>query len=178
MSRPIPTFGTKNDWGECLRLVEATLPLAYTLSGLFDVGEAATFIGVDQIADLGVCSKESSLLEPCYLVGDSGRDIRIRPVPQRRGGTKYAIDQRLNRHTIGLKPGGLRRDDMLIAGQLGPCTKDSASVELYNLILHGMKRRFVRIKSYWVGPQAAQLLDSGARLTVSDTSHTTFDLVR
>ncbi len=178
MSRPIQTYATKNDWGGCLRLIEAHRPLAYTVSGLFDAAERKTFVGVDAIPNFGFAATSNTITEPCYLVCDSHREIYTRVVPQRQGGSKYAIDQQLNPFTIGLKPGGLRDHDMLISGQLGTCTEDPLSLELHNLITRELKRSFVQIKSYWVGPEAVQLLDRGGRLSVSNTPNTTFDLVR
>ena len=178
MSRATQSYATRNDWSECLRMVEAQRPLAYTVSGLFDAEDPESFIGVDAVPNFGCATMSNSLLEPCYLVHDSDREIQTRQVPQRRGGLKYAIDQRLNPFAVGLRPGGLLTDDILIAGQLGTSTRDPASIELHKLIIRELKRRFVCIKSYWVGPEAVRLLDHGGRLTISYTPDTTFDLVR
>lgn len=178
MSRATQTYATKNDWAECLRLIEAQRPLAYTVSGLFDADHRETFISVDAIPEFGIAGMPNAILEPCYVVCDSDRQIQSREVPQRRGGVKYAIDQKLNPFTVGLRPGGLLHQDMLIAGQLGTCTEDPTGIELHKLIIRELKRRFVRIKSYWVGPEAVNLLDRGGRLTASDTPNTTFDLER
>lgn len=178
MSRALQTYATKNDWYECLQSIETQRPLSYTVCGLFDTAEFQTFIGIDAIPNFGFATTSSAISEPCYLVCDFDLGIQTRPIPQRRGGMKYAIDQAMNPFTVGLKPGGLLHQDMLIAGTLGACTEHRASIELYNLLIREMKRRFARIKSYWVGPEAVQLLDRGGRLTVSDTTNTIYDLVR
>jgi hypothetical protein len=78
MSRPTQTYATKNDWSECLRLVEAERSLAYTVSGLFDTDDRATFSGVDAIPNFGFALTSNTILEPCYLVGDLDREIQTR----------------------------------------------------------------------------------------------------
>ena len=39
------------------------------------------------------------------------------------------------------------------------------SMELLNLFARAIRRQFKRIKSFFVGPEAEQLLDAGYRLT-------------
>ncbi len=129
-----------------LREIEGIRPLAYTLAGLLDDRSAPTFVGVETIPAFGLASESNSILEPCYLIHDADTTIQPCPVQQRSGGTKYAIDQRLNRFTVGMKPGGIHQSGILLAGQLGTCTDDSASVEILQLITGKLQQRFVRIR--------------------------------
>lgn len=90
----------------------------------------------------------------------------------------YAIDQVNNPHSIALQSGGQFADRQLIAGQLGTVGDSEQSHELYALFDKLMRKRFEEIKSYCVGPEAAAMLDGGARLSVTPKSPQTYDLVR
>ncbi|WP_158264838.1 hypothetical protein [Blastopirellula marina] len=46
------------------------------------------------------------------------------------------------------------------------------------MLLKVLKREFTKIKSYYVGNEAAVLLDSGARLTINAAASTEYDLAR
>ena len=54
-----------------------------------------------------------------YLVTDRRGKITPRAVPQRGGGTKFAIDQLANPQTISVQPGFVIRNEKLIAGHVG-----------------------------------------------------------
>jgi hypothetical protein len=43
---------------------------------------------------------------------------------------------------------------------------------------NAVRRRFVRVGAYWIGPEAAGLLDAGNRLTAAVQSPREYDLVR
>ncbi len=91
---------------------------------------------------------------------------------------KYAIDQRENSHAIALQYGGLVDGARLIASQLGTISTDSVSAQIYSLFAETIRRQFDKIQSYYVGPEAALLLDTGVRLTPTVKSPAIYDLVR
>ncbi len=178
MARALQIYATREDWLSSLEVVEAQRPLAYTVTGLFDESVHSSFIGAVTIPDFGLALEGNEVLEPCYLVHDADAEIEIRPVLQRRDGTLYAVDQLSNRFSVGLKPGGMHGGSILISGQLGTPNENQHSRDIYRLILGQIKRRFNRIKAYWVGPSAESFLDAGGRLSVSNTPNTLLDLVR
>ncbi len=91
----------------------------------------------------------------------------MRPVPQRRGGTKYAVDQQANPGTVVIRPGGKYGDSALIAGMVGTVHHDAQAEMLLKAFSTPLRRDFTRVKSYIVGPEAKKLHDRGLRLTKS-----------
>ena len=82
----------------------------------------------------------------------------------------------VNPGTIVLNPGIDMNESAIIAGSVGTIHSDNTSSALMRTFAAEVKRRFQRIKSYWVGPQATARLDSGARLTHSITAPPEYDL--
>ncbi len=174
----IQFFATREDVKEVTEIVETQRPLTYVLTGLFD---EPLVDGVDSLLDipeLGIARAGDAVQCPAYLVGARSFVPAIRSVVQRRGGTKYAIDQLENPQTIIIRPGGVFAASVMIAGTLSTVSKDPASLELYRLFLAAFRRRFESIKSYRVGRNAAHLLDTGSRLTANIRSPTLYDLTR
>ena len=102
--------------------------------------------------------------------------MQVRAVSQRRGGIRYAIDNELNPESVFIWPGGGFdgrakwpgggfEGRAVIAGQIGTGMINPISMELMNLFTREIRKQFKRIKSFFVGPEAEQLLDAGYRLT-------------
>jgi hypothetical protein len=83
-----------------------------------------------------------------------------------------------NPRTITILHGGFFAEDVLLYGRVGTVSDDSVAVQLYRGFSSALKKRFQRIRAYWVGPRAAELLASGCRLTIGADSPREFDLVR
>jgi hypothetical protein len=131
-----------------------------------------------KIKNLGAASKGNRNLEDKYLIVDPSVDVVVREVPQRSGGTRYAIDQQANPTSIAFWPGGVYANNAIIAGEFSTCSNDPASRHLLQKFAEQIKRRFTAIKSYFVGKEATELLDRGFRLTADIRAPAEFDLVR
>jgi hypothetical protein len=178
MTRATQLFATRSDWLACLVPIEEIHPLAFSLSGMFDSPTVSTFVGCASSPEFGIATHGNTILEPCFLVHSPESTIETRPVPQRRGAVRYSIDYCLNEFAVGLKPGGSHTDDVLIAGQLGPPTENSASRQIHAMLLRQIHKSFTPIKSYLVGTDALRLLDDGSRLVVSADASPLYDLAR
>lgn len=176
MSRSIAFFAAGEDLKGVAAAIEAERRLQYVLTGLFDTRELLTADSVEDIESFGIAQKGDQAQERSYLVAAATRPINVREVPQRRGGVKYAIDQMENPATLVISPGGRFGDVAVIGGQIGTATDDVAALELFKSFEREIKRRFSKVKSYYVGPSAKALMESGARLTTSVRSPAEFDL--
>ena len=163
----IPIYATQSDLSDIAREVSSVRPLQFAVAGLFDQMETTI------LTDL-----ESLLPFTSYLVFGKGRGITVRSIPQRNGAEKYAVDQIENPHTVVIQCGGLLDGQRLIAGQVGTVSTGKDSNEIYALFAKAIRRKYEKIKSYYVGPEAAQLLDKGVRLTPTAKSPETYDLIR
>jgi hypothetical protein len=175
-SKSIHFFATRRDLESVIAAVESQRPLQYVQAGMFDSPETKGFHSGLQIPNLGVAPSGDSNLEPFWLVTDSGTNVEIKIVPQRRGGTRYGIDPGLNPESVVLWPGGVFEQSCVIAGQIGTAMLNPTALELVNLFAREIRRQFKRIKSFYVGPEAEQLLDSGYRLTIGVNTSRELDL--
>jgi hypothetical protein len=168
-------FATADDLSSLLKAVESAQPLQFTMTGMFDTSEV---MQRESIAGLGCATSGDANHEPAYLVSARGVPIEVRPVPQRSGGVKYAVDQIANPMTIAFRPGGVFDDTCLIAGQVGTVSRDPASLTLFRLFVAKVGDQFTRIKTFYVGEYAERLLDKGYRLTANAKSPALYDLRR
>ena len=170
-------FATPKDILMVLRDVEASYPLQYIRSGLFDESERPVFHGFSSLPSLGIAQAGQSHLEPTFLVLPQDDTFKVRTVPQRRGGAKYAVDQQANPGTVAIRPGGLYNDSALIAGMVGTTQHDDKAAKLMKTFSDALKRGgFTKTKSYLVGPEAKKLHSLGMRLTHSVSAPADFDL--
>ena len=69
-------------------------------------------------------------------------------------------------------------DRVLLAGQIGTASGDGASLRLFLAFSRIVRSQFVKVKSYWLGSEAVQLLDSGGRLAATPNAPPEYDLKR
>jgi hypothetical protein len=148
------------------------------VAGLFDSPNVEPQESLLGNPNLGSMTVGDANHEADYLVFTRGISIEVRPVPQRRGGIKYAVDQLANPKTIAFRPGGAFGQACLIAGQVGTASDDPNSLELFQLFSKQTRHQFAKIKSSFVGKEAGELLDKGWRLTANAKSPTLYDLKR
>lgn len=165
--KQIPLFATQSDLSALVREVSCNRPLEFVVGGLFDQPTLPV------LSDL-----ENPQPFMTYLVFDKGSTVVTRAVPQHSGGQKYAVDQMENPQTVAVQCGGMLDEHRLIAGQIGTVAVGKQAEEIYELFAKAIRRKFEKIKSYYVGPEAVLLLDKGVRLTPTTKSPETYDLVR
>jgi len=178
MSTVIGLFATRNDLLDLLNEVEATRPIHYAEAGMFDSPELMVYPSALNIPSLGEIHVQESVQGRILLIADAAVQFVVRPVPQRRGGTRFAIDQKLNPDSVALFPGGQFDSHTLLAGNFGTCTDSEASSSLLGTVEASIRKRWVEIKSYAIGPEAASVLDAGGRLTANLRSPSEYDLQR
>jgi len=172
----LPIFATRNDIDFLLQSIELQQDMQFVRTGMFDQPTANIVLTLRKDADLGVALYGDQSHEPTYLVGERGCLINVRPVPQHGGGTKYVIDQQINPKTVVFRSGGVFKNQCVIAGYIGTISEDPVSNDLFRLFNKEIKRQFEKIKSYYVGKEAAELLVKGWRLTTSADSPEIYDL--
>jgi len=170
-------FATQEDISSVLRAVEAAHHLQYVEAGLFDESERPVFQGFASVPELGRAQVGDSNLEPIFLVVLKGATPKVRTVPQRRGGNKYAVDQLANPGSVVIRPGGKYDDATLISGMVGTVHHDKTAQMLIQAFSDMLERDFTKVKSYYVGPEAKKLHSTGMRLTKSLNGPKEFDLL-
>ena len=171
-------FATKTDLELLLQKIEAKQPLSFIAAGLFDSPAIEPKQSLQNIPGLGVAVNGDPNHNPRFLISDGSLPFEIRKVQQHRGEIKYAVDQQANPKTIVFQSGGTFGEKCLVAGQVGTASDDASSLKLFQLFSKEIRQQFTKIKSYYVGKEAAGFLDKGWRLTSNAKSPALYDLKR
>lgn len=173
MASQIRFFATRNDILPVLESVEKTCELEYVQFGASDTERPVTFATVGAIPNLGIASHESAINCATYLMCRKGAVVRSRSV-----GDRHLFDQLLNPETVTFTSGGIWDGEILLNGRFATASAHTVSAELMKRIGAAVRKRFEKIKAFYVGPEAVQMLDSGKRLAIAAQSPRTFDLAR
>jgi len=160
-----------------LRILEAAEKaheIKYVRFGASDNPTPNSFPSAAFIPGLGRASSESSISSDTFLICNRSENIHPRQV----SGPRYLFDQLLNPETVTFTPGGLWGEDLLLNGRFATASTGTVSLGLLKLFQSLVRKRFTRIKAYYLGEEAAQTLDQGKRLTIGAHSARTFDLSR
>jgi hypothetical protein len=170
-------FAAESDLITLLSQFEAKVDVSYVRAGMFDGEIVVRFSSSAEIPELGVASSSDQNQCATFLIVPGDSEIRVRSIQQRRGGTRYAIDQLMNPSTLAFVAGGVFGESYVIAGQFGTCTDDPISLDLMRGLTNLVRGQFERIKSYFVGPKAKALMEQGYRLTPDARLSEEYDLV-
>jgi hypothetical protein len=171
-------YATAQDLSGVLSSLEAQKDLQYALAGMFDSKELQTYLSYRDIPDLGRAFHRSAVANRQYLVSLKGTAVRMQDVPQYAGGVLFAVSLKLNEDSIVFSPGGRYRDDVLLYGMVGTLSPPPsvASKNLYTFAAKAFRKDFAKVREYFVGPEAFDLMASGVRLAMDATSPSEFDL--
>jgi hypothetical protein len=174
MASQILFFATLNDLLPILATVEQETEIKYVKCGSFDSATTSSFTNAALIPELGNASSESSINSATFLICDRREEVHPRQVAPAR----YVFDQLVNPKTIAFTPGGCWGEDILLNGRFATGSTGAVSVGLLKRYQSLIRKRFEKIKAYYVGEEAAQQLDQGKRLTIAVQSARMFDLSR
>ena len=169
-------FATNADLAPVLDAIETRDRLNYVLTGLNRSSDIVYLDSGRSIPNLGLASEPDSISCDCYLVLKLGDFVEVRTVPQVSGGDLFAVDQLVNPKTISFRAGGVHREGILIAGNVGTASNHPESLKLYRRFTSAIRKSFTKIKAFHCGSEAKRLLQAGCRLTTSVQSRTLYDL--
>jgi hypothetical protein len=178
MSKVVDFFATRTDLLDLLGHVDVSLPIHYVEAGMFDKPTLTEYVSASQIPNLGTTKASDSNTGERFLLAYRSTPFLVRPVPQKRGGVRFAIDQQANPDTVAFASGGQFDGRTIVSGYIGSCSNSDVSAELFRTLASLIRQRWSKIRSYSVGPEAVILLDSGGRLTANQRSSREYDLQR
>lgn len=173
-------FATANDLLPVLAAIEARRRLAYTLTGHSNSPEVISFHSGECLETLrAAATSDTASTNAAYLVTEIDRPVVPRPIYVRgEESPQWAIDQLANPDSTVLWHGGFWNSEVLLNGRIASASKSAPSQSLQRAFQAQLKRQFCRIKAFYVGEEAARLLDNGTRLTMSAQSPREYDLIR
>jgi hypothetical protein len=171
-------FATKNDLLTVLEDATSKAPFCFACTD-----EESKYPVVYQyladINDLSIAMSGDQNKEKFYLLIDCDAQPRTRTVEQRNGENKIFFDQLSHPESVFIRPGGVMdASRCIIAGQVGTTSQAQWSENLYKVLSASFRKKFTKIKSFYVGVEAAGKLDQGVRLTTNLRSPMEYDLQR
>ena len=181
----IVCYTTRADLDLMFRDACATRPMQLVHGGLWDSPDVVYFDSFEDAPNVSYT---------IVLFIDKGLTIKVRPVPQRRGGVKYAIDEQLNPTSFRIVLGhvllsGTEEYKTYLAAireharqmrmpfedpppiafiansQMGTTSRDPEVLSMFNLFKKCVKRHFTcPDRFHWIGPEAMALYKRGAKL--------------
>lgn len=176
MSKSMNVFAVESDIKLLLFSLESIVSVKYVRAGMSDEPAPEIYVSVADIPGLGEANSPDQAQCPVFLILPSNATIHVEQIEQRKGGVKYAIDQRKNSTSLALRLGGIFDDCCVISGQIGTCSGDPQSLELMRIVTRLTRKHFERIRSYFVGPRARELMEQGFRLTADARMPKEYDL--
>lgn len=164
--RHTPLFATTGDLGDIIQEISTERPVAIFEMGLFNDEHPRR---LENALEMQYASH--------YILMDAGLELVVRQVPQKDGTVKYAVDPMRNQSAVVLHHCG-RTDDRLTPGSIDVAADDDRAQRLYAMFAKAIRRRFERIHSFYVGPEASRLFTGGLRLVLGGHATTEHDLQR
>lgn len=172
-------FATAEDLLPVLLSVEAKLAVVYTPFGHVYEPKVDHYCTARDLPTLFARQPcESAVGGPKYVVTEVGAAFVLRPLPRHEGKDRWSVDQLANPDSIVLLHGGLFKEDVLLSGEIRTAYKTTVAQRLQRAFDAAIRRYFVKIRAFYVGPAAEALLDSGCRLTAAEQRPPEYDLRR
>lgn len=168
-------FAVEKDLLLVLMEIEKAMPLLYVQSD----SDSAAVDSITTCAELpstGIATKESAVNSISFVVANRSTTIKTRQIRLNSGAVRYRVDQLENPDTVVLTPGGVWDADVVLYGMVGTASDSQVSKALMKSLERELKKRFTKVKAYWVGPKALEMLKQGKRLTIAAQSPKEFDL--
>jgi hypothetical protein len=172
----VNVFAAGDDWLPVFDSVEASGAVGYVAAGVFPVDRLRTYRRGADLPDRGLAMARASVECPYYLASASPIESQTRAVTAMDGVTRYYVDQRQNPSAIEVCMGGQWEDGILISGRIATASNSDESLALFRRFERALRRHFVRVRAYLVGPEAQRLLSGGWRLTTAAHSPRVYDL--
>jgi hypothetical protein len=171
-------FATREDWLPVIRAVEAGEALKYVSTETSPAPHFKTYSSAADIPTLGRATSESGVTSDSYLVMLASLEPQSRQAGHPGREVWYLMDQLINPDTLTFIPAGVWNGDVLLSGSLDTAWDTDISKALMKRFQKEIRRRFKKIKSDWVGPEAERWLDAGKRLTGAQQQPREYDLQR
>jgi hypothetical protein len=170
-------FALRDDLIPVITAVEAKTPLKYVVGGAYEDASIGAWRSGLELPQLGTADADSSTACRTFLVLAAGTNVVERKIVRNDGKHVTLIDQLLNPDSVSFTPGGLR-DSAVISGRIATATDTGIPQALMKSFSSAMRKHFVRINAFYVGPEAERLFESGTRLTYALQSPPEYDLSR
>jgi hypothetical protein len=169
-------YATRGDMLPVLEAVERDGPLQYVRTGNELSPDFETFLHGADIPNLGTADRETGSGCKAFLVTTTAVPITVRSRPGIGGVERYYMDQLVNPDTVCFTPAGIWGDDFVLNGRVATISDTPVPRDIMKRFYSAIRKRFTKVRAFWVGPEALALLGAGKRLTIAAQSPREFDL--
>ncbi|MCC5875109.1 MAG: hypothetical protein JJU11_02715 [Candidatus Sumerlaeia bacterium] len=170
-------FAARRDLAEVIQVVESNHSLKYVVYGMSDHPEYDVYNSLLDYPMLGTAEGDQYVACTIMNIFPREAEIKLRTVPQRRGGVKYLIDPMENPCSMIIRLGGVYEEGVLIHGETATTySTDDLGTKLFHAFARQIRKRFRKVHEFWVGKEAEELYRKGWRLTQSKHRSTDYDL--
>ncbi len=176
-SKQIFFFGLKEDLISIIKFIESNFEIKYVSAGLKDEIPFCIDTLFEDMSNIGNVKYGDWNHNEKYLILPKTKDLVIEDIPQRKGGIKYAIDQKENNESVVLFLGGQHKDNAIIASKIGTISETEFSKNIFKFASKYIKKHFKKINKFYVGTEALKKSrQEGVRLTTDVNSSLEYDL--
>src|SRR6185436_21178155 len=164
MSKTTLFYAVRDDVLLALKDFEARQYVKYVTMGGYSLPDYELFLNGSDIPDLGKATQPAAGGCDSYLVFRHETPVRMREIgknPQARG---FVMDQLVNPDTIEFTPAGIWNDEIVLHGRVATASDTPCSQGLLKAFRSSIKKHFVKVKAFYVGTNALELLKQGRRL--------------
>lgn len=177
MSKQIHIFATKADLIPVLKLTESQRKIKYVRYDIYKSPDIPIYESLLNYKNIGINTTGDHNSGEIFLIMDKDNTVKFEKTNNILGVTKYSVNQTVNPDSVTFQPGGLFKNRFLICGHIGTSSDSVISSELLKQFSKIIKKGFKRVRSYYVGENAIELLKSGLRLiTMGIDEPTEYDL--
>lgn len=175
-SKQILFFATAIDIQPIMESLESLYQVKYYEMGLFDIKPNSYYDSISEIPNFCIPEYSDWNRDLRVMMLPKSSLLRIREVPQRSGGLKYAIDPLENQVSICFQFGGTYQEGILLGGSCGTSFLNDFSIKIFKEFSLRLKKEFRKIGNFYVGKDAEEKLKSGWRLVTNEKISKDFDL--
>ena len=176
-SKQIFFFAAPADIHPIIELFEKGEFVDYFQTGMFDCMPTPKLNSILEYENLGHVSNGDWNQNESFLILEKEKRMCVREIPQKAGGFKFAVDQLQNSESVVLKPGGIFKPGVLVAGSLGTVHINTFSTRVFSHLQSLIKSEFVKVGTFYVGKNAKERLESKWRLVTNEKSPKEYDLL-
>ena len=173
-SKQIFFFATKEDLYELLKFIETNFNIHYAEAGLLDE-RVSCISSLYTAVEFNHIEYGDWNFNEIYIIIPKDKKLKIREVPQRAGGIKYAVDQRENDESIEISLGGKYKDEAIIASKIATISQTEFAKNMMKQLSIYFKK-IKKIEEFYVFPEALKIAAKGVRLT-TDIRYPSSDLI-
>lgn len=166
-------FATKNDYATVFADVSSKLDIKYVMNEWRIEPDFRVYTSPLEVHDFNIFKWPNTCGDTRFLVLPIDTELPFkywasRQVPAKYGFMPIQIEDPPNYQFVFFDPSGFHKSEEwgegLIPGWISTNSEHPDSLAIFNAFKKSIRKHFERIGVYYVGPEAAQYLDSGGRL--------------